>query len=58
MGSTGNVDYIDSSMVDYAPYIVILPMLAFPIILLFGKLFNNNSTWKNTFKEGGIGADP
>ena len=56
MGSTGNVDYIDSSMVDYAPYIVILPMLAFPIILLFGKLFNNNSTWKNTFKEGGIFA--
>ena len=33
-------------------------MLAFPIILLMGRLYNGNSFWKNSLKEGGLIALP
>ena len=56
MGSTGTTETIHSSVIDFAPYIVFLPMIAFPIILLFGRLFNGNKVWVSTFKEGGIFA--
>ena len=39
---------------ELAPLIVLLPMLAFAVILFLGKVFNGNPTWKNSVKEGGI----
>ena len=29
-------------------------MLAFPVILFLGKMFNGNKMWKETLKEGGL----
>ena len=43
---------------DYALLIVLLPMLAFPVILLLGRLFNGQDWWKGTMKEGGLLALP
>ncbi len=39
---------------ELAPLIVLLPMLAFAVILFLGKVFNGNPMWKNSVKEGGI----
>ena len=39
---------------ELAPLIVLLPMIAFAVILFLGRVFNGNPTWKNTVKEGGI----
>ena len=39
---------------ELAPLIVLLPMLAFAVILFIGKVFNGNPMWKNSVKEGGI----
>ena len=39
---------------EFAPLIVLLPMVAFAVILFLGRVFNGNPTWKNTVKEGGI----
>ncbi|MBT5661149.1 MAG: hypothetical protein HOI79_03630, partial [Euryarchaeota archaeon] len=55
MGSTSSSEVIiQSSAVEYAPLILILPMLAFPVILFLGKIFNGNPFWKNNVKEGGL----
>ena len=43
---------------DYALLIILLPMLAFPVILLLGRLFNGQDWWKGTMKEGGLLALP
>jgi hypothetical protein len=59
MGSTSSSEVIiQSSAVEYAPLILILPMLAFPVILFLGKIFNGNPFWKNNVKEGGLIALP
>lgn len=57
-GSSGSGVILDSEMVQYAPLIILLPMLAFPVILFLGKVFNKNPFWKNTLKEGGLIALP
>ena len=56
--STGSSVIIDSTAAQYAPLIILLPMLAFPVILLFGKLYNGEKFWKQTLKEGGLIALP
>ena len=35
---------------EFAPYIILLPMLAFPVILFLGKMFNGNKMWKDGLK--------
>ena len=54
MSGSSSSQIVDSSMAEYAPLIILLPMLAMPVILFLGKIFNTNPTWKNTLKEGGI----
>ena len=56
-GSSSNV-ILDSDMIQYAPLIILLPMLAFPVILFLGYVFNRNPFWKNNLKEGGLIALP
>ena len=51
-------ELVHTAAVDYAPLIVLLPMLAFPFILFFGKVFNGKDFWKNRLKEGGLIALP
>ena len=58
MAGTGSSEIIHSTAAQYAPYIVLLPMLAFPIILLLGKMMNGDKMWKETLKEGGLIALP
>ena len=36
--------------------IIAAPMVAFPIILIVGQVWNGHAFWKNTLKEGGIPA--
>ena len=57
MASSSDV-ILDSDMVQYAPLIILLPMLAFPVILFLGRVFNKNPFWKNSLKEGGLIALP
>ena len=54
MAGSGSSDIVHSTAAQYAPYILLLPMLAFPIILYLGKALNGNKMWKDTLKEGGI----
>ena len=55
MASTSSSEVIiHSNAVEYAPLILILPMLAFPVILFLGKIFNSNPCWKENVKEGGL----
>mgnify|MGYP003685999291 FL=1 len=54
MSGSSSSEIVHSSMAEYAPLIILLPMLAMPVILFLGKVFNTNPTWKNTLKEGGI----
>ena len=54
MAGTGSDTIIDSELMQFAPLIIILPMLAFPVILFLGRVFNRNPFWKDTMKEGGI----
>ena len=58
MAGSGSSEAIQSAALEYAPYILLLPMLAFPIILLMGKLYNGNTFWKHSLKEGGLIALP
>ena len=58
MAGSGSTEAVQSAALDYAPYIVLLPMLAFPVILFLGKIFNGNKMWKETLKEGGLIALP
>ena len=44
----------ESGIIDYAVLIPLLPMLAFPVILFLGKVFNGTPTWVKNAKEGGI----
>ena len=57
MGTT-DMPEITSSFTEYAIFIVLLPMLAFPVILFLGRLFNGNETWVKSAKEGGLIALP
>ena len=57
MGTT-DMPAITSSFTEYAIFIVLLPMLAFPVILFLGRLFNGNETWVKSAKEGGLIALP
>ena len=54
MAGTGSDTIIDSELMQFAPLIILLPMLAFPVILFLGRVFNRNPFWKDTMKEGGI----
>ena len=55
MGGTSSSEIIvQSTAAEYAPLILLLPMLAFPVILFLGKVFNGNPFWKNNLKEGGL----
>ena len=54
MAGSGSSEIVHSTAALYAPYILLLPMVAFPIILFLGKMFNGNKVWKETLKEGGI----
>ena len=54
MAGTGNATYVESEFMEFAPLIILLPMLAFPIILFLGRVFNRNPFWKDKMKEGGI----
>ena len=40
--------------VEAAFLIVLAPLIAFPIILISGQIYNENKTWKDTLKEGGL----
>ena len=42
MAGSGSTEAVQSTALEYAPYIVLLPMLAFPVILFLGKMFNGN----------------
>ena len=42
----------DSS--DASILIVLSPLVAFPVILISGQIYNGKERWKNTLKEGGI----
>ena len=54
MAGSGSSEIVHSTAAQYAPYILLLPMLAFPVILFLGKMFNGNKMWKETLKEGGL----
>ena len=54
MAGSGSSEIVQSTAAQYAPYILLLPMLAFPIILYLGKALNGNKMWKDTLKEGGL----
>ena len=58
MAGSGSTEVVESTALEYAPYILLLPMLAFPVILFLGKIFNGNKTWKEGLKEGGLIALP
>ena len=44
----------DSGIIDYAVLIPLLPMLAFPVILFLGRIFNATPGWVKNAKEGGM----
>mgnify|MGYP003310350289 CR=1 FL=1 len=48
------LDIATPEVSEFAPLIVLLPMVAFAVILFLGRVFNGNPTWKNNVKEGGI----
>ena len=58
MGSTAEATIIESGIIEYAIFIVLLPMLAFPVILFLGHIFNGNNSWVKSAKEGGLIALP
>ena len=58
MASTSSSEAVQSTALEYAPFILLLPMLAFPIILFLGKMLNGQKVWKETLKEGGLIALP
>ena len=58
MAGGGAITTIDSGIIEYAIFIVLLPMLAFPIILFLGHIINGNQTWVKSAKEGGLIALP
>ena len=58
MAGGSTITTIESGIIEYAIFIVLLPMLAFPIILFLGHIFNGNQTWVKSAKEGGLIALP
>ena len=50
MAGAGSDTIIDSELMQFAPLIILLPMLAFPVILFLGRVFNRNPFWKDTMK--------
>ena len=54
MAGSEVTDIAAPQVTELAPLIVLLPMIAFAVILFLGKVFNGNPTWKNAVKEGGI----
>ena len=54
MAGSEVTDIAAPHVTELAPLIVLLPMIAFAVILFLGKVFNGNPTWKNAVKEGGI----
>ena len=43
-----------SGIIDYAVLIPLLPLIAFPVILFLGKMFNGTPGWVKNTKEGGM----
>ena len=58
MAGGSEITTIETGIIEYAIFIVLLPMLAFPIILFLGHIFNGNQTWVKSAKEGGLIALP
>ena len=54
MAGSEVTDIAAPHVTELAPLIVLLPMIAFAVILFLGKVFNGNPTWKKAVKEGGI----
>ena len=58
MGIIAEITTINIDIIEYAIFIVLLPMLAFPVILFLGHIFNGNNFWVKSAKEGGLIALP
>ena len=58
MGSIAEITTFNIDIIEYAIFIVLLPMLAFPVILFLGHIFNGNNFWVKSAKEGGLIALP
>ncbi|MDP6869563.1 MAG: NADH-quinone oxidoreductase subunit L [Candidatus Poseidoniaceae archaeon] len=43
-----------SGIIEYAVLIPLMPILAFPVILFLGKMFNGTPSWVKNVKEGGL----
>ncbi|MBT61453.1 MAG: hypothetical protein CMA63_07895 [Euryarchaeota archaeon] len=58
MAGSENSVTVHSEWMEYAPLIILLPMMSFAVILFLGRVFNGHPFWKNTLKEGGLIALP
>jgi len=58
MAGTDVTTTIQSEWLDFAPLIILLPMVSFAVILFLGRVFNGHPVWKNNLKEGGLIALP
>lgn len=58
MSGTEVTTTVHSEWMQYAPLIIILPMVAFGVILFLGRVFNGHPFWKKNLKEGGLIALP
>ena len=58
MASKESAPLVHSEWMQYAPLIILLPMMAFAVILFLGRVFNGHPFWKKTLKEGGLIALP
>ena len=58
MAGTEVTTTVHSEWMQYAPLIILLPMMAFAVILFLGRVFNGHPFWKKNLKEGGLIALP
>ena len=58
MASTESAPLVHSEWMQFAPLIILLPMIAFAVILFLGRVFNGHPFWKKNLKEGGLIALP
>ena len=54
MSGTEVTTTVHSDWMQYAPLIILLPMMGFAVILFLGRVFNGHPFWKKNLKEGGI----
>ncbi len=58
MASKESAPLVHSEWLQFAPLIILLPMIAFAVILFLGRVFNGHPFWKKNLKEGGLIALP